>query len=94
MIECIQYGPKNSSLSWRKLLILGTRKLATGAGYVNLKFDSVQHSNGGEYRCVSTDGVAETVHVFVGGKKYFTNIIQLTNYRGFSVVFLGESVVD
>ncbi|XP_028402600.1 protogenin-like [Dendronephthya gigantea] len=61
VIECIHYGPRKSSLSW----LSSTKKLATAAGYVNLEFDSVQQSNGGEYRCVSTDGVEQTVHVFV-----------------------------
>lgn len=36
-------------------------------GYATLKFESVQKSDGGEYRCLAMNGDEETVHVSVRG---------------------------
>lgn len=81
VIECIQSGLQKSHVTWFKVTKkLSTRTLVNRTRNADLVFDSVQKSDAGEYRCRATDGEEKTVFVSVGGKKYFSLSMCVSNF--------------
>ena len=72
VIECAHFGSKASNLSWTKALNASSNDsvLVTGTSFVNLVFDVVQVSDGGEYACREPGGREERVVVTVKGKTH------------------------
>ena len=70
MLECLDFGPTLSNLTWIKFTQTGISVLASGVNFANLVINLVRVSDRGEYFCQGATGVREKIVVSVRGNGY------------------------